>query len=1768
DIELSVENVSGASYAWTGPNGFSSTIQNPTITGATPNENGDYCVIITIDGCESEEACTNVTVKPTPPNPVVSNNGPICEGEDLELSAEFVTGASYAWTGPNGFTSNVQNPTVTGATPNESGDYCVIITIDGCISAESCTNMIIKENPQTPTAANNGIICEGEDLELSTDFILGATYVWNGPNGFSSTDENPVIAAATPNENGEYCVIVTVDGCESEPGCTTAIISPVLDAGEDQSILCAVLSDLEITLTATSTSNGSWAASTSNPGSVTFSDNTSENATLTNITIEGVYIFEWSNGICSDQVEITITEKPYAGEDQFVKCNEIGSAILGAVGNGTWSLGNVPGNVSIDDISEPNAVVTDFENPGIHEFIWTVGSCTDTVLVVVDDDCECPIANNIIDGNPEDYCEISSPRFIDGQPATPAGGTYQWQYNNGTGFSNIAANSEDYTTEALGIGTHVFRRIYSVTSPICADTSNQVTINVYKQPSAGNDQDFTCENLEVFEITMAGSGVGTWNQISGTGTSLIVNNTDSTTIISNFSLPGTYVYSYGDDICSDQVTITVSEEADAGPDQSIECFAVDMAVMAAVDHPDGVWTWGTTPGNDQPVFDMNDANASISGFAQDGIYNLTWTVGNCSDNVQIIVGDDCDCPIDNNSIEQPDPSQFCGQSLAVELIGSEASPEGEYAWEYQFGSNGFVDAPGINDQQNYTTELLDVGVHTFRRVYTTSFAPICSDISNEVVIEVLDQPDAGSDQVLECIDLPGGNISMSGLNSGTWSALTATNSGTANIVDPTNLNTEINGFSNPGIYGFVLSNDICKDTVYVSVTESVNAGPDQSIECYVAGSTTLAAITPNGTWSVGAVPPSAGNPIILSPGSPNSVVQGFDLPGTYQLIWTEINSNCSDEIEIVVGEDCDCPINNNNLIQPIPSEFCDNVSMLLIEGSEAMPGNGTYLWEYNFGSGFTDAPGLNDNKDYTTGTLDVGAYSFRRIYSIDTPECSDTSDIVSIIVLETPFAGPDQSLDCIDFPGATIMAATGVGTWEQATGNPVIVSINDMNSSTTAIDGFSEAGDYTFTFTNGECADEVIITVSESANAGVDQSVNCFLTGTASLSAVGSGMWSYGTTPNNDQPSFNMSNANTTISGFASAGTYEVIWTTNDGCTDVLVITVGDDCDCPIGNNVITQPDQNEFCFESEDVLIIGQEANPLGGTYLWEHSTDNINFGTAGGINNDINYSTGNLPVGEHSFRRIYDLDSPDCSDTSNVVTIIVYSQPDAGIDQTLSCVETPVTITMAGTGPGVWTSNAQNASVNIISPSFANTEITGLVSGEYFFTFSNGICEDEVRILITEEAVAGDDQSFNCFETATVVLNANGTGNWTWGTTPFNDQPGFDFTSNNVSVTGFGFAGEYNLIWTNDDGCTDELTLTIGAECDCPIANNIIDQPNPSDFCGVSPEIELTGSEPTPLGGAYNWEYRFEGGAWVSAQDPKDQRNYTTDALGVGRHDFRRRYSVTSPIACEDESNIITIKVSELAEAGPDQTVDCFEDDVATMAAEGTGEWSWVSGLTATIDQPSNPASTISDFPSAGIYTLVWTTQEGSCTDEVEITVGAACACPIEGNTIVQPEPSEYCGAGVDVTITGSEPTPTGGVYLWEYDSGSGFVTASGDFSSKDYEAINLGVGVHTFRRRYTVDAPIACEDISDVVTITVFEAAQAGPDQTVDCYEDEVATMSATGVGEWSWASGLTATIDQPSNPASTISDFPSAGTYTLVWTTQDGSCTDEVEIVVGD
>gem|GEM_PF-3161920 len=191
----------------------------------------------------------------------------------------------------------------------------------------------------------------------------------------------------------------------------------------------------------------------------------------------------------------------------------------------------------------------------------------------------------------------------------------------------------------------------------------------------------------------------------------------------------------------------------------------------------------------------------------------------------------------------------------------------------------------------------------------------------------------------------------------------------------------------------------------------------------------------------------------------------------------------------------------------------------------------------------------------------------------------------------------------------------------------------------------------------GGCPAEVQVTIIN-ADAGVNQTIKCWETGTTYLQAQGTGTWSAGTGPalvTLDNPSNDITRA----TGFTAPGTYTFFWSESavDGCTDAVTIEVGEDCDCGISGNVIVPPTNRIYCYD-EVIQLTSEEALPAGGEYFWERSYNNtsFNFPLDLGDTKDIDYSGAmfNLIPGKNYVRRIYIHPDGSCSDTSNVILII----------------------------------------------------------------------------------------------------------------------------------------------------------------------------------------------------------------------------------------------------------------------------------------------------------------------------------------------------------------------------------------------------------------------------------------------------------------------------------------------------------------------------------
>ncbi|MDD3877636.1 MAG: PKD domain-containing protein [Bacteroidales bacterium] len=200
-LQLSVSG--GVSYTWAGPNGFSSTLQNPVVANIPLSGSGQYYVTVTYNnGCE-DVFISNVTVNPLP-MPVAVSNAPVCFGNALQLNVEpFLI---YSWSGPTGFSSSQQNPLINNVGFLHAGIYSVSVTDNkGCINS-SQINVVVNPLP-TISFFSTSPQCPGSNITFNA--TGGISYQWSGPSGFSSSNDVNTLNNVGATQMGFYSVTVT-----------------------------------------------------------------------------------------------------------------------------------------------------------------------------------------------------------------------------------------------------------------------------------------------------------------------------------------------------------------------------------------------------------------------------------------------------------------------------------------------------------------------------------------------------------------------------------------------------------------------------------------------------------------------------------------------------------------------------------------------------------------------------------------------------------------------------------------------------------------------------------------------------------------------------------------------------------------------------------------------------------------------------------------------------------------------------------------------------------------------------------------------------------------------------------------------------------------------------------------------------------------------------------------------------------------------------------------------------------------------------------------------------------------------------------------------------------------------------------------------------------------------------------------------------------------------------------------------------------------------
>jgi hypothetical protein len=310
---LNLTGTGTGTYAWTGPNGFTSSAQNPSIANATTLATGTYTISVTnTNGCVFN-ATTAVTVNANPAA-TASSNSPICAGNTLNLTGGGV-GTAYAWVASNGYTSTEQSPTISSATVLASGTYTITVTnANGCTSTASVV-VTVNATPIATASSSTPVICAGNNIALTGGGV--GTYLWSGPNGYTSTAQSPTINNATVSATGTYTITVTAStGCTSTASVAITVNAlPTATASTSTPSICA---GTTISLTGGGVGTYAW----SGPNGYTSS---AQSPTIANATVlaSGVYriiVTNANNCTSTSTTSVTVNPVPVvvAGANQTI----------------------------------------------------------------------------------------------------------------------------------------------------------------------------------------------------------------------------------------------------------------------------------------------------------------------------------------------------------------------------------------------------------------------------------------------------------------------------------------------------------------------------------------------------------------------------------------------------------------------------------------------------------------------------------------------------------------------------------------------------------------------------------------------------------------------------------------------------------------------------------------------------------------------------------------------------------------------------------------------------------------------------------------------------------------------------------------------------------------------------------------------------------------------------------------------------------------------------------------------------------------------------------------------------------------------------------------------------------------------------------------------------------------------------------------------------------------------------------------------------------
>lgn len=421
-----------------------------------------------------------------------------CDGQgNVTLSTFDFPGATYQWTGPNGYASNLQNPPVinNAVAGVHDGEYNLEVTVNGCTSDPQPVNVVINEFPDAPTTTDAFVCQSGNATLTAAGALAGGSYRWyTAPSG-GSPIANQTGATFTVNNvtaTTVYYVSIVNNGCEGPRAPVTVFYFTTLETNLPVIGGNACSSDEFVTIQVSNTQAGTQyqpflgttaiGTSQQGPGTLIWNIAVDDlNVGSNTITIQASQPGCGSGNLTSTAtVNITAAAIPTITASNGLNLCSGQSTTLNASAGASylWSTGAQTSSVTVNASGSFSVAVTDANG---------CVATSSTVNVLVN---QTPTPTITPQGNTT-FCEGQTVTLV-----ASGGQSYQWS-NGSTASSIVVSQSSNITLTAFNGN--------------CSATSAPITITVNPQPTLTlSATDLVLCPGELVTLTSSSNGTVIW----------------------------------------------------------------------------------------------------------------------------------------------------------------------------------------------------------------------------------------------------------------------------------------------------------------------------------------------------------------------------------------------------------------------------------------------------------------------------------------------------------------------------------------------------------------------------------------------------------------------------------------------------------------------------------------------------------------------------------------------------------------------------------------------------------------------------------------------------------------------------------------------------------------------------------------------------------------------------------------------------------------------------------------------------------------------------------------------------------------------------------------------------------------------------------------------------------------------------------------------------------------------------------------------------------